>query len=85
MPGGCSEKHRPNDFEGMTLGWQEVLMARSQECAHESCGCMVPEDGEFGKYCSAHCREAKDLIELRCDCGHDACRTDALRMPKDDV
>lgn len=60
-------------------------MAPSEKCAHESCVCLVPENGEFGKYCSAHCREAKDLIELRCHCGHDACRADALRMPKQDA
>ena len=60
-------------------------MAPSEKCAHESCVCLVPENGEFGKYCSAHCREAKDLTELRCDCGHDACRADALRMPKQDA
>jgi hypothetical protein len=37
---------------------------------------MVSEDGEFGAYCSAHCRDAKDLSELRCECGHTGCLAD---------
>jgi hypothetical protein len=54
-------------------------MARTEKCAHESCVCLVPEDGEFGKYCSAHCEDAKDITELKCDCGHAACIADAAR------
>ena len=49
-------------------------MAKTAEkCAHESCVCLVPEDGKFGAYCSAHCQDAKDLSELRCECGHPGC------------
>jgi hypothetical protein len=36
---------------------------------------MVPKGGEFGKYCSEHCKEKKGQIELRCDCRHIECRT----------
>ena len=55
-------------------------MAKSSEkCAHQSCVCMVPENGEFGAYCSAHCQDAKDLTELRCECGHPGCMADAAR------
>jgi hypothetical protein len=54
-------------------------MAKSGKCAHESCVCMVADDGEFGAYCSAHCRDAKDLTELRCECGHAGCLADATR------
>jgi hypothetical protein len=54
-------------------------MAKSEKCAHESCICMVADDGEFGAYCSAHCRDAKDLTELRCECGHAGCLADATR------
>lgn len=53
-------------------------MSPSEKCAHEICVCLVPENGEFGKYCSAHCQDAKDLTELSCDCGHDGCQADAL-------
>jgi len=56
-------------------------MANSEKCAHESCVCMVGKGGEFGAYCSAHCREAKDMSELRCECGHAGCIADAARPP----
>ena len=45
----------------------------SEKCAHDSCVCLVPENGKFGAYCSAHCQDAKDLSELRCECGHPGC------------
>ncbi len=44
------------------------------KCAHEACHCIVMTD-EFDGYCSAHCQDAKDLSELRCECGHAACGT----------
>jgi hypothetical protein len=34
---------------------------------------MVPEKGEFGKYCSEHCKDAKQITELRCGCHHAGC------------
>ena len=49
-------------------------MADLKTCAHEPCKCVVPENGEYGKYCSEHCREAADETELRCDCKCAACR-----------
>ena len=56
-------------------------MAKTTKCAHESCVCMVSEGGQFGAYCGAHCRDAKKLTELRCECGHDGCAADAARRP----
>jgi hypothetical protein len=44
-----------------------------KDCAHQACRCRVAEDGEYGKYCSAHCEEAGDLTELHCECGHLSC------------
>ena len=44
------------------------------KCAHPACSCTVPEKSEFGKYCSEHCKEKRDTIELRCDCQHTQCR-----------
>ena len=55
-------------------------MDTMEKCAHESCVCMVGKDGEFGKYCSAHCQDAKDLAEIRCECGHAGCAADANRQ-----
>ena len=52
-------------------------MAKAEKCAHQSCLCLVSEGGEFGAYCSAHCQDAKDLTELRCECGHPGCIAEA--------
>lgn len=49
-------------------------MADQPKCANDACKCLVPKNSEFGKYCSDHCKEVGDLIELRCDCGHPACK-----------
>ena len=49
-------------------------MADVDKCAHPGCNCMVTKGGEFGKYCSDHCKHMGDKIELRCDCPHPACR-----------
>ena len=45
-----------------------------EKCAHPACQCMVDKKGEYGKYCSEHCRRAGDVIELRCGCQHPECR-----------
>ena len=54
-------------------------MTKTDKCAHDSCVCLVPENGDFGAYCSAHCRDAKHLSELRCECGHAGCTADSSR------
>jgi hypothetical protein len=48
-------------------------MASPQKCANPVCKCMVVGEGAFGKYCSEHCEQAKDVSEIRCDCKHPAC------------
>ena len=48
-------------------------MAKVEKCAHPSCNCRVSDDGRYGKYCSEHCREASDSVELMCDCKHPGC------------
>ena len=45
-----------------------------KKCAHPVCQCMVQPHGPHGKYCSDHCQQAGDKIELRCDCQHPPCR-----------
>ena len=42
----------------------------SAKCAHPACGC--PTLGE-GNYCSQSCKEAADLTEIACQCGHAGC------------
>ena len=49
----------------------------TNKCAHPACNCTVPKNGPFGKYCSEHCKEARDIIELHCDCKHPGCREPA--------
>jgi hypothetical protein len=46
------------------------------KCAHPVCTCTVPKNGPFGKYCSEHCKEARDMLELHCDCKHPGCGKD---------
>ena len=52
-------------------------MSDLNKCAHPACTCVVSKDGPHGKYCSEHCKEAADGIELRCDCQHLPCRHNA--------
>jgi len=47
-------------------------MANDGKCAHEMCDCAATGDS---KYCSDHCKDAsdRDMVEIRCDCGHPGC------------
>lgn len=47
-------------------------MANTQQktCAHPSCQCVVEGDK---KHCSQRCKDAKDGVEISCDCGHPGC------------
>jgi hypothetical protein len=49
-------------------------MATAIKCAHPACQCLVDKDGQYGKYCSEHCKKNADKIELRCQCQHVECR-----------
>ena len=49
-------------------------MEKATKCANPACQCMVTSGGQYGKYCSDHCREVKGVTELRCDCKHPACK-----------
>jgi hypothetical protein len=46
----------------------------AEKCAHPACECQVEKGGQFGKYCSERCKIKGDITELRCDCGHPACK-----------
>ena len=59
---------------GATRALADAEEDAMEKCAHPACQCMVEKGGEYGKYCSEHCREAGDVIELRCDCRHPPCR-----------
>jgi len=55
-------------------------MSEMNKCAHPACKCIVSNDGQFGKYCSEHCQEAKDMAEIRCECGHPGCNHAAVPL-----
>lgn len=46
------------------------------KCKHPACNC-TPANGE--DYCSVSCKEAKDITEIACQCGHLGCRGEALK------
>src|SRR5579863_4787983 len=48
----------------------EVPMAENQKCAHPACNCIVTE---HHKYCSEYCHDARETVELSCNCGHPGC------------
>ena len=62
--------------EGFEESHLEVLetMGDANKCAHPACQCIVPKGGPYGSYCSEHCKESGQRIELRCGCQHAACR-----------
>ena len=45
-------------------------MANTQKCAHPACNCKAAADS---KYCSTYCHDARNTIELSCNCGHPGC------------
>jgi hypothetical protein len=47
-------------------------MSEPKKCAHDACSCMAQPGS---KYCSNFCEGSKGLTTLKCDCGHDACKT----------
>ncbi len=41
-----------------------------KKCAHPACLCAAPP---HSSYCSQYCEDAKDTMELSCNCGHPGC------------
>ena len=45
-------------------------MEEAKKCKHPACHCMA----EPGKdYCSTYCHDARDTVELTCNCHHADC------------
>jgi len=57
-------------IEGLTM----TATTETKKCAHDACSCMAEEGS---KYCSLFCKDSHQLTTLKCDCGHDACKTGA--------
>jgi hypothetical protein len=52
-------------------------MAETNKCAHPACNCTVAKGD---KYCSTYCHDARDTVELRCNCGHPGCTGEAAPL-----
>ena len=48
-------------------------MPEQKKCAHPACNCNVADSHD---YCSPYCHDAKETVELACNCGHPGCAED---------
>jgi hypothetical protein len=46
------------------------MAEENETCKNPPCSCP-PSAGS--KYCSTYCEGVGDIVELDCDCGHEAC------------
>jgi len=49
---------------------EDPYIAENSVCMNAVCSCPVVEPGTF---CSEHCREIGDVVEVTCDCDHSSC------------
>ncbi len=52
-------------------------MPNTTTCAHRACQCTAPH-GE--NYCGPYCRNASDLTEVTCGCGHRGCVEEVMKQ-----
>jgi len=45
----------------------------TKKCDHPACNCQVAKGS---KYCSPYCEDAREIIELSCNCRHRGCALD---------
>jgi hypothetical protein len=48
----------------------------NEKCQHPACNCVPPEGESF---CSVSCKDAGEITELVCQCGHPGCQGEALK------
>jgi metallothionein len=46
------------------------------KCAHPACSCPIAKSDKF---CSQSCKEAAEITEIACQCGHPGCAGESLR------
>jgi hypothetical protein len=46
------------------------MREQTKKCEHPACNCLVAKGT---KYCSQYCEDAKETIELSCNCRHAGC------------
>jgi len=42
----------------------------TKKCAHPACICTAPADSD---HCSQYCKDAKETLEISCNCAHPGC------------
>jgi hypothetical protein len=47
-------------------------MEEKNKCAHPACICTALKGS---KYCSQYCHDARETVELACNCGHPGCKS----------
>ena len=47
-------------------------MEEKNKCAHPACSCTAIKGS---KYCSQYCSDARETVELACNCGHSGCKS----------
>ena len=65
----------PDDKKWKTFGQLEGNDGDEDRRLKDLAAMLHPytREGAYGKYCSEHCQEAKDVAEIRCDCKHSPC------------
>ena len=46
------------------------MLEEMKKCDHPACHCWVAKGT---KYCSQYCQDAKETLEISCNCRHDGC------------
>lgn len=80
-PVGRSRRLNRGPFEwppprGLSGGECVSKEIQNNKCAHPACACVTDQEDE---YCSQSCKEAADLAEIACQCGHLTCATQSVR------
>ncbi|MBA2339680.1 MAG: hypothetical protein H0V88_04750 [Pyrinomonadaceae bacterium] len=63
----------PDQVTTIRFQKEEIEMAdetNEKKCAHPSCSCTVAQNE---KYCSEYCANARNVMEISCNCRHPAC------------
>jgi hypothetical protein len=50
----------------------------NRKCAHPPCDCYAGREEQF---CGVYCRNAGDISEFECECGHVDCDRDTIKDP----
>lgn len=51
-------------------------MDKNRKCKHAACNCMTTDGKD---YCSDHCKDARKVTEIYCQCHHPQCSGEAAK------